>query len=66
MAFINLFDMQELDTMTIETFIRERTTYAALSDTFSAAMNSILGCDSAQCSMLFLLAYANCKIRNTK
>ncbi len=47
--------------MSIETFIREKTSYAALSDTFNAAMNATLGCDSSQCSMLFLLAYANGK-----
>ena len=58
-----MFNLQELDNMSIETFIRERTSYAALSDTFNAAMNATLGCDSTQCSMLFMLAYANCKIR---
>lgn len=45
--------------MTIETWIRERTNYAALWDTFNAAMNATLGFDSTQVSMLFLLAYAN-------
>jgi hypothetical protein len=45
--------------MTIETFIRERTAYGALWDTFNAAMNATLGCDSTQASALFFLAYAN-------
>jgi hypothetical protein len=45
--------------MTIETFIRERTGYAALWDTFNSAMNATLGCDSQQVSALFFLAYAN-------
>ena len=37
----------------------KRTNYAALWDTFNAAMNATLGFDSTQVSMLFLLAYAN-------
>jgi len=48
--------------MTIETFIRERTNYGALWDTFNAAMNATLGFDSTQVSMLFMLAYANGKL----
>jgi hypothetical protein len=52
--------------MSIETFIRERTSYAALSDTFNAAMNATLGCDSTQCSALFMLAYANGELTNSK
>jgi hypothetical protein len=33
--------------------------YGALWDTFNAAMNATLGCDSTQASALFFLAYAN-------
>ena len=43
----------------MEEFIRENTSHPEVLDIFNAAMQASLGCDTANISALFFLAYAN-------
>lgn len=50
---------QQLDGQTVETLMKAHTSHQVVLDVFNAAMQSSLGCDCANISALFFLAYGN-------
>ena len=50
---------RELDSLTVEAFLRRHVSHESVWDVMNAAMQASLGCDCSQVSLLFFLAYAN-------